>query len=129
MARREDEVRELCASMREMIEIYRDDPRDCADADQPECIRRAVLAVEPVETLTMDPLRAELERVPPGYHPLIRGNQDARGHWFANICRDDSIGLPVNGPLDYFPAYADTPEDALRAANDAAHEALGIGFH
>lgn len=36
---------ELLATLRELVDIYRDDPRDCDDEHQPTCIKRAMAAL------------------------------------------------------------------------------------
>ncbi len=35
----------LATQLRNLVNIYKDDPRDCADIDQPECIKDAMKAL------------------------------------------------------------------------------------
>jgi hypothetical protein len=81
-------------------------------------------------------LHGQMCRTPPGYHWLIRQNPgDARGAFFANVVRNDSVGLVQWGrtvevlPDERFPAYGPTASEALRRSMDAAHGALGTAVH
>jgi hypothetical protein len=38
-------VEELAIALRTLVNIYKDDKRDCADIDQPECIKDAMKAL------------------------------------------------------------------------------------
>ena len=42
-------VEELKIELHNLVEIYKDDSRDCADIDQPECIKDAMKAHQDLE--------------------------------------------------------------------------------
>ncbi len=49
-----DTHKQLEIELHNLIEIYKDDPRDCADIDQPECIKDAMALLNRISTLRHD---------------------------------------------------------------------------
>lgn len=51
----EDLLKQLEIELHNLVEIYKDDPRDCADIDQPECIKDAMAVLNRISTSRGDP--------------------------------------------------------------------------
>lgn len=49
-----DTYAQLEIELHNLVEIYKNDPRDCADKDQPECIKDAMALLNRISTLRND---------------------------------------------------------------------------
>lgn len=50
-----DTYKQLEIELHNLVETYKNDPHDCADIDQPDCIKDAMALLNRISTLRNDP--------------------------------------------------------------------------